>query len=202
MFLSTDDRVKELCVKKDYGLDYRVNCECCLYVDDDYRGLELEEDSRHLPCIATWLVIPRAHKSPLYMAALPARSSSDYAEVIARSAYTVSYTQTILPPRMAILSSATRALNSASQPPSVDNGRRTKDSLSSLPRTSFRFENLRAVYLAVERSLVLTFDLSSIFCGALVPPSNTADLLFLGPSQIRCSFVIRIERIQLFLCQK
>lgn len=94
MFLSSDEKVKELCVKKDYGLDYLVNCERCLCVDDGHRGLELEEDRR---CIATWLVIPRAHESPPYMAALPARTS-DYAEVIARNAYTVSYTQTILPP--------------------------------------------------------------------------------------------------------
>lgn len=105
-------------------------------------------------------------------------------------------------PRMATLSSATRVLNSASQPPSVDNGRCTKGSLSSLPWTSFRFENLNAVYLAVEQFLVLTFDLSSIFCGALASPVNTADLLFLGPSQIWCSFVNGIERIQFFLSQE
>lgn len=93
-------------------------------------------------------------------------------------------------PRMATLSSATRALNSASQPPSADNGRRTKGSLSSLPRTSFRFENLCAVYLTVERSLVLTFDLSSIFCRALASTANTADLLFLGPSQIHAALSV------------
>lgn len=43
---------------------------------------------------------------------------------------------------------------------------RTKGSLFPLPRTSFRFENRSAVHVVVERSLDLTFDLSSIFRGA------------------------------------
>jgi len=54
----------------------------------------------------------------------------DYAKVIAHGAHTVSHMRTILPPSHA-LSSAIRALNSASQLPLVDKGPRTKDSLCS-----------------------------------------------------------------------
>lgn len=93
------------------------------------------------------------------------------------------------------VSSTIRPLNSASQPPSIDKG----ESHKGLPILAFTnelsFRKLRRVYLVVERSLDLTFDLSSIFRGAIWP----GGLLFFRPLQIRRDCISSIKRIQLFL---
>lgn len=94
MFLSSDEKVKELCVKKDYGLDYQLRTLFMRWRWLSWPWTRRRSSVyRNVACYSARVWKPAVHGTY----ALPARTS-DYAEVIARSAYTVSYTQTILPP--------------------------------------------------------------------------------------------------------
>lgn len=127
----------------------------------------------------------------------PSRLSDDYGVIargvlICRSSHTRD-SSSLWVARSHFVSSTIGPLNSASQPPSIDKG----ESHKGLPILAFTnelsFRKLRRVYLVVERSLDLTFDLSSIFRGASI---WLGGLLFFRPSQTRC--ISSIKRIQLF----
>lgn len=142
------------------------------------------------------LIIPRVHEStppPLPLSRLDYPTITELLHAV-RLYARIHAIHPPSEPRVAILCRArfVHWIQQVSLPRSTK-GSRTKDSLSSAFTNELSFRKLRRVYLAVERSLDLTFDLSSIFRGASIRPGG---LLFFRPSQICC---YSIERIQLFL---